>query len=229
MSALPPRILVVEDEPKIAKLLMDYLAAAGFGAETVSSGPLAVARVRQQPPALVLLDVLLPGRNGVEVCRDIRQFCDVPVIMLTAVTAEAERLRALDIGADDYVCKPFSPREVVARVRAVLRRRPLETSVVRRVGPLELDETALSITLEGARLDLTVSEYKILRRLMVQPGRVVSRARLLGELHSPDDDTMDRAVDTHIKNIRKKIARWRPQTQFIRSVYGEGYELDPLG
>jgi two-component system response regulator BaeR len=229
MTAAPLRILVVEDEPKISKLLSDYLVAAGFVAETVSSGLLAVARVRQQPPALVLLDVLLPGRSGVDVCRDIRQFCDVPIIMVTAVTAEVERLRALDIGADDYVCKPFSPREVVARVRAVLRRRPLETTVVRRVGPLELDEAALSIALEGIRLDLTVSEYKILRRLMVQAGRLVSRARLISDLHGPDADTMDRAIDTHIKNIRKKMARWRPEAQFIRSVYGEGYELDPLG
>lgn len=224
-----PRVLVVEDEPKIAKLLCDYLQAGGYVAEIVSSGLLAVARVRQQPPALVLLDVMLPGRNGVDVCRDIRQFCDVPIIMVTAVTAEAERLRALDIGADDYVCKPFSPREVVARVRAVLRRRPLAASVVRRVGPLELDEAALAIAIDGVRLDLTVSEYKILRRLMVTPGRVVSRARLLGDLHGPDADTIDRAIDTHIKNIRKKIARWRPEDQLIRSVYGEGYELDLHG
>lgn len=228
MSPPAPRILVVEDEPKIARLLADYLLAAGFVPDIVSSGLFVVPRVRQQPPALVLLDVLLPGRNGVDVCRDIRHFSDVPIIMVTAVTGEADRLRALDIGADDYVCKPFSPREVVARVRAVLRRRPL-ASAPRHVGPFELDEAELSVALEGRRLDLTTSEYKILRRLLVSAGRVVSRARLIGELHGADADTMDRAVDTHIKNIRKKIGRICPQSQFVRSVYGEGYELDLKG
>lgn len=228
-SADPPlRILIVEDEAKIARVVADYLRASGFVADIVQHGLAVVPLVRRAPPALILLDLMLPGCHGVEICKQLRSFSDVPVIMVTAQVAEVDRLIGLDAGADDYICKPFSPREVVARVRTVLRRTGALRAgqVARLLGPLELDEHRLQVRFHGRQLDLTVSEFRILRRLVRNAGRVLSRAQLLSELHGDEGDIADRAIDTHIKNIRKKMARIHHQTEVLRSVYGVGYVLD---
>jgi two-component system, OmpR family, response regulator BaeR len=184
----------------------------------------------RQAAALVLLDLMLPGRNGLEVCRELRAWSDVPVIMVTALVEELDRLLGLEIGADDYVCKPFSPREVVARVKAVLRRprRAVrdESGTTRKVGPFVLDEERMRITFHERRLDLTTSEYRLLRQLIAHAGRVFSRDQLLVALRGASDESFDRAVDTHVKNLRKKLARIDPETNPLRSVYGVGYQLD---
>ncbi|MFO0560381.1 MAG: response regulator [Polyangiales bacterium] len=217
-----PVVLVVEDEPKIAKVLLDYLRANGFAAAHVDDGRAVAPYVRTHAVRLVLLDLLLPGMSGIEVCRELRKFTGVPIIMVTALVEEVDRLLGLEVGADDYVCKPFSPREVIARVKTVLRR--VEgTPVGEATRGFAIDEAAMRISLDHERLDLTTSEFRLLRKLLLHPGRVFSRAQLLEELRGTDADAFDRAIDTHIKNLRKKLARVRSEENFIRSVYGVGY------
>lgn len=220
-------ILIVEDEPKIAAVLADYLRAAGYIPTVLSNGRDVVPFVRAHAPQLVLLDLMLPGQGGLEVCRELRTTSTVPIIMVTARVEEIDRLLGLELGADDYICKPFSPREVVARVKAVLRRPPLATAVpTPQDKAFVLDEGRMRISFHGQRLDLTSSEYRLLRKLLLHPGRVYSRAQLLVELHGTDDESFDRAIDTHIKNLRKKLASIHPDTSALRSVYGVGYQLD---
>jgi two-component system response regulator BaeR len=168
---------------------------------------------------------MLPGKSGLDVCRELRTFSGVPVIMVTALVEEVDRLLGLEVGADDYVCKPFMPREVVARVKAVLRRPPLALAPEepQRVGEFLLDESRMRISYAGQALELTTSEYKLLRKLLRSPGRVFSRAQLLVELHGTDDEAFDRAIDTHIKNLRRRLG---PAASLLRSVYGVGYQLD---
>ncbi len=230
-----PLILVVEDETKIAEVLADYLRAAHYRAAHLASGLEVAAFVREQRPALVLLDLMLPGRSGLEVCRELRGFTDVPIIMITAMVEEIDRLLGLGLGADDYVCKPFSPREVVARVTSVLRRgRTTErarevTGSIHVVGAFALDEPRMRVSYAEQRLELTTSEYRLLRTFLLQPGRVFSRSQLLVELHGADDEAFDRAIDTHVKNLRKKLAKVDATTSLLRSVYGVGYQLDLEG
>jgi two-component system response regulator BaeR len=172
------RILVVEDEPKIAAMLKDYLEQSGFTVDCLDRGDKVVATIRSHSPALVLLDLMLPGADGIEVCREIRKFSNLPIIMVTAKVDEVDRLIGLEIGADDYVCKPFSPREVVARVKAVLRRtRPEEVQNRLMVGPIVLDKSTREVTVEKVSIDLTPSEFELLRVMMVHPGRVFSSKR----------------------------------------------------
>ncbi len=221
-------ILIVEDEEKIARVLADYLTAAGYTTALLSRGDGVGAWVREHRPELVLLDLLLPGKPGLEVCRELRSFCDVPIIMVTAMVEEIDRLLGLELGADDYVCKPFSPREVVARVKAVLRRRqatpnPGTAQPVQAMGPFTLDEARMRVTLHGETLELTVSEFKLLRKLLLHPGHVFSRTQLLVELHGTDDEAFDRAIDTHVKNLRKRLG---PSAGMLRAVYGVGYQLE---
>lgn len=218
------RVLVVEDEPKIARLLQDYLQNEGFEASTVGNGEHAVAQVRKSPPDLIILDLMLPGLDGISVCRAIRQFSDVPILMLTARIDEIDRLLGLDTGADDYVCKPFSPREVMARVRALLRR--AKTFPGNADMPWHLDETRLQIAWRGHWLPLTLVEFRILRKLLSQPGRVFSRAQLLDVIHDDLRDISDRAIDSHIKNLRRKILVAEPDCDPIAAVYGLGYRLE---
>jgi two-component system, OmpR family, response regulator BaeR len=220
-----PTILVVEDEAKIAAVLVDYLRAAGYAPSHLSDGSLVVSYVREHCPQLVLLDVMLPGIPGLDVCRELRGFSDVPIIMITALVEEIDRLLGLELGADDYICKPFSPREVVARIKAVLRRpRTVRaTQAVYTVGPFVVDEERMRITCESEPLELTASEYRLLRKLVLHPERVFSRSQLLVELHGADDETFDRAIDTHIKNLRKRLG---PAAHLLHSVYGVGYRLD---
>ncbi len=222
-------VLVVEDDPGIAQLLLDYLRAEGHVAESVADGNVAVQRVRQLRPDLILLDLMLPGQDGIGVCRAVRRFSDVPIIMLTARIEEVDRLLGLDTGADDYVCKPFSPREVMSRVRAQLRR--AQGRLQAGAQPWQVDDAGLRITWRGTVLNLTVLEFRMLRLLLGQPGRVFSRAQLLGSLHADERDVSDRAIDSHVKNLRRKIVAVDPDFDCIGSVYGVGYcfEAPPHG
>jgi two-component system response regulator BaeR len=225
MTAQPARrVLVVEDDAKIAQLLLDYLRSDGFEADAVGDGQQALDMVRQSVPAAIVLDLMLPGLDGLGVCRAVRTFSDVPILMLTARVDEVDRLLGLDSGADDYVCKPFSPREVVARVRALLRRaqgRMLETAV-----PWTVDEEGLRIAWRGQWLALTALEFRMLRLLLGRPGRVFSRAQLLDTVHADQRDVSDRAIDSHIKNLRRKLQLAEPGCECIASVYGVGYRFD---
>ncbi len=217
-------VLVVEDDTKIAQLLLDYLRAEGFDASAVDDGRLAVAEIEQRPPAVVILDLMLPGLDGVGVCREVRQFSDVPILMLTARVDEVDRLLGLDTGADDYVCKPFSPREVMARVRSLVRR---SEGRVRTAAPAwAIDEDGLRIAWRGRWLPLTGLEFRMLRLLVGRPGRVFSRAQLLDCVHGDLRDVSDRAIDSHVKNLRRKILAVDPDDESIASVYGVGYRFD---
>jgi two-component system, OmpR family, response regulator BaeR len=221
------RVLVVEDDAKIAQLLLDYLRNEGFDGGAVADGKLALQQIEQAPPALVILDLMLPGLDGIGVCRAVRQFSDLPILMLTARVDEVDRLLGLDTGADDYVCKPFSPREVTARVRALVRRADGRT--VAAAMPWAVDEEALRIAWRGQWLPLTPLEFRMLRLLLGRPGRVFSRTQLLDVAHADLRDVSDRAIDSHIKNLRRKIQAMEPGCECIASVYGVGYRFDAPG
>ena len=220
-------ILVVEDEPKIAQLLGDYLRQAGYEVTILARGDQVVAQMRQAMPDLVLLDILLPGKDGMTVCREIRAFSNVPIVMLTARVDEVDRLVGLELGADDYVCKPFSPREVVARVKAVLRRsRSTAGSERLTAGPVELDLDARQLRINGQEVKLTPNEFVLLKVLMAQPNRVFTRGDLVQRVQGYAYDGYERTIDTHIKNLRRKIAEQMPSGEVIRTVYGVGYRFD---
>ena len=231
MSA--PTILIVEDEPKLAQVLMVYLQAEGYTPVHVDNGLQVEAAVRDHAPAAILLDLMLPGLDGISVCRQLRTFSRTPIIMLTARVDELDRLLGLEVGADDYLCKPYNPREVVARVKAQLRRAAwgLDPGTTP-PATLQLDDTALRASYRGQALDLTPAEYRLLRALHQQPGRVFSRAQLLDHLHDDGRAITDRAVDSHVRNLRRKLEQAAPQQDPIRSVYGMGYaweETQPEG
>jgi two-component system response regulator BaeR len=220
-------ILIVEDERKLADLLRDYLSEAGYTVSWLDRGDRVVSRVKQDPPGLVLLDIMLPGTDGTEVCREIRKFSKIPILMITARVEEVDRIIGLELGADDYICKPFSPREVVARVKAVLRRTYSEPETTRlAVGPISLDETTRRVSVDDEALNLTPSEFGLLKILMAHPGRVFSRSELLDKVQGYQFEGYDRTIDTHIKNIRKKIAEKLPGRDVIHTVYGIGYKFD---
>ena len=220
---LPARILVVEDEPRLAAVLRDYLHAAGHETEWVADGSQVLERFTAWHPDLVLLDLMLPGTDGIDLCREIRAGSDIPVIMVTARVSEVDRLLGLGLGADDYICKPFSPREVVARVGAVLRR-------YRRGTPpptgLKIDEEGCRAALHGRSLDLTPVEFRLLRTLAGAPGRVWSRDLLMGHLYTDHRIVTDRTVDSHVKNLRRKLAEAGASGEPIASIYGVGYRFD---
>lgn len=219
-------VLIVEDESKIALLLRDYLVAAGFRVTIVERGDLAIAEVRKNMPALVLLDIMLPGMDGMDVCREIRKFSTVPIIMLTARVEEIDRIVGLELGADDYVCKPFSPREIVARVKAVLRRsesQPVELQL--KVGPISMDCATREVAVRGKSVGLTPNEFALLKALMARPNRVFTRGELLNLVQGYSFDGYERTIDSHIKNLRKKIAERLPEQEVISTEYGVGYKL----
>lgn len=227
-SQSKPRVLVVEDEQKIASVLIDYLRQSGFDTTFQDSGAGVVDLVRQSPPDLVILDLMLPGMDGLSICREVRKFSEVPIIMVTARVDELDRLLGLEMGADDYICKPFSPREVVARVKAVLRRHFLEPSS-RRTGessPISVLEEEGRALVNGEKLELTPTEFKLLKKLVSAPGRVYSRTLLHELCTSPEQNSVDRTIDSHIKNIRKKISQHLPDREVIHSVYGVGYRFE---
>jgi two-component system response regulator BaeR len=221
----PRRILVVEDNPAIAQLLVDYLRVAGFEVQALGDGLKALQAIEQAPPDVLVLDLMLPGLDGLALCRAVRRFCDVPILMVTARVDEVDRLLGLDTGADDYVCKPFSPREVVARVKALLRR--AEGRVTTAAKPWLIDDAALRIAWRGQWLPLTPLEFRMLRLLLSRPGQVFSRAQLLDMVHHDLRDVSDRAIDTHVKNLRRKIEAVEPGCDCISSVYGVGYRFEP--
>jgi two-component system response regulator BaeR len=219
-------ILIVEDEKKIAELLRDYLTGADFKVTCHDRGGHVVSYVKKSPPALILLDIMLPDVDGLDVCREIRKFSNIPVLLITARVDEVDRLIGLELGADDYICKPFSPREVVARVKAVLRRVGGTEALAKLVvDDLNLDETAHRASVGGDALDLTPSEFSLLKVLMTHPNRVFTRSELLDKVQGYQFEGYDRTIDTHIKNLRKKLAEKLPDRGIIRTVYGVGYKL----
>lgn len=222
------KILIIEDERKIATLLRDYLQQADYQVTLLGSGDQAVEQIRSQPPDLVILDLMLPGKDGLTICREVRAFSDLPILILTAKVDEVDRLVGLEMGADDYICKPFSPREVVARVKAVLRRtRPAVETEKLELGPLLLDAATRRVSVNDADLHLTPNEFDLLKVLMAHPERVFERSDLISLVQGYDFQGYDRTIDSHIKNIRKKIAAHLPDSQVIKTIYGVGYALYP--
>ncbi|MDM0024670.1 response regulator [Variovorax saccharolyticus] len=220
------RILIVEDEDDIASVLVDYLRHAGYQTERVADGERALERMLQEPPDLTLLDIMLPRLDGMEVLRRARLHGTHPVIMLTARIEEVDRLLGLELGADDYICKPFSPREVVARVRAVLRRSAGGAAAPASPRRLQLDDTHWRASFDGVALNLTRLEFRLLQALSRQPGRIFSRAQLLDLAYEDSVDVTERAVDSHVKNLRRKLAAAVPAHDTIRSVYGVGFAFE---
>lgn len=218
------KIVIVEDEEKLASLLYDYLQQAGFEPHRLADGREVVPWVKGETPDLILLDLMLPGRDGLDICKEIRSFSDVPIIMVTARVEEIDRLLGLELGADDYICKPFSPREVVARVKSVLRRaegrQPASTAA------LLLDESRYRATLHGHDLELTAVEFNLLHFLFHNPGRIYSRSQLMDRIYPDQRVVNDRTIDSHIKKLRKKMAAASPDEELIHSVYGVGYKYE---
>ena len=219
------RVLIVEDESSLATLLAETVGAEGYDVSVLAEGGGVVDWVRRNAPAVVLLDLNLPDQDGLGICRDIRAFSSVPLIMITARVDEMDRLQGLEIGADDYICKPFRPREVLARVRALLRR-AVDWRETPPSGVLSLDETRFQAHWKGIALDLTPVEFRLLQALGQRPGRVLSRAQLLDAIYADDRVVSDRTVDSHIKNLRKKIADSSGGDDPLSSVYGVGYKLE---
>jgi len=224
-------LLIVEDEPKIARLMADYLQADGFVTQALENGNDVLPWLADNTPALVLLDLMLPGKDGLTLCREIRQhYPGVAIIMVTARVEEVDRLLGLELGADDYICKPFSPREVVARVKAVLRRgQPSEADVSSNAALLTLDEDGWQAFAAGEDLGLTAVEFQLLRVMMDAPGRIFTREQLMDHMYRDNRIVSERTVDSHIKKLRRKIADALPDKEIIRSVYGVGYKYQPLG
>ena len=219
-------ILVVDDEPKITQLVRDYLESAGFGVVTAGDGPEALMRARTERPDLVILDLGLPQLNGLDVTRSLRREGNLPIIMLTARDDETDKLIGLELGADDYVTKPFSPRELVARVRAVLRRRDRGAAGdLLRAGALTLDLPRMRLEVDGRAVELTATEFNLLAALARQPGRVFTRSQLLDAIHGVAFESYERAIDAHVKNLRRKIELDPHDPQHLVTVYGVGYRL----
>ena len=215
-------VLVVEDEPKIAALLRDYLVASAYRVSVLEQGDGAIEWIRAHAPDIVLLDLMLPGTDGLAICRGVRAFSNVPIVMVTARVEEIDRLLGLELGADDYVCKPFSPREVVARVRGVLRR--ASAAATKQPSPIELDEERFEARVNGKPLALTPVEFRLLRKLSAQPGRVYSRQQLMDALYNDHRVVSDRTVDSHVKNLRRKLTDLGVDP--ISSIYGLGYRFE---
>jgi two-component system, OmpR family, alkaline phosphatase synthesis response regulator PhoP len=223
-------ILVVDDEPRIVDIARDYLEHAGFAVITAPDGPTALAEARTRRPDLIVLDLGLPRVDGLDVARTLRRESAVPIVMLTARGEETDRIVGLELGADDYVTKPFSPRELVARVRAVLRRvdGALAHAEVVRATDVELDVRRMRVTVADRRVDLTPTEFQLLLALTRQPGRVFTRAQLLDAIHGVAFESYERAIDAHVKNIRRKIEPEPHTPRYIQTVFGVGYRFaDP--
>ncbi len=220
-------ILVVDDEPKITKIARDYLERNGFRVAVAGDGVTALAAARTDRPDLVVLDLNLPGMDGLDVCRTLRRESNVPIIMLTARVEEMDRLIGLELGADDYITKPFSPRELVARVRAVLRRvqGAVQPSGLLQFGDLQIDETGRSVLVRGESIQLTRIEFNLLSLMARHPGQAFSRAQLLDRLHGVSHDGYDRSVDAHVKNLRRKLEDDPANPIYVQTVYGIGYKF----
>ena len=221
-------IFVVEDEKQIATILRDYLVQEGYRAEVFGNGRDALEAFRQKAPDLMLLDLMMPEIDGLTVCKEVRKVSELPIIMLTAKAEEIDKLLGLELGADDYICKPFSPREVMARVKANLRRWPEQGAqpAEEEVQGLVHKPESQRYIYDGETLGLTGTEYKLLALMHSSPGRVYSRAQLLDLCYDPDQDVSDRAIDSHVKNLRKKLREAHPGGDLIHSVYGVGYRFE---
>lgn len=221
-------ILIVEDETKLARLQADYLQNAGFNTHCLSNGLEVLPWLKENPADLILLDLMLPGCDGLDICRELRRFSTVPIIIITARVEEIDRLLGLELGADDYICKPFSPREMVARVKAVLRRlqAPTTDATICTVN-LKLEPHSFRVLAEGRDVELTAVEFQLLQALYQQSGRIFSRSKLMDLIYQDQRIVSDRTIDSHIKKLRKKLGELLPNQELIHSVYGAGYRYDP--
>jgi len=224
VKIMTAKILIVEDETELANLLLDYLHAAEYQANILSDGNQVIPYVESQAPDLILLDLMLPGKGGLEICKEIRLNSSVPIIMMTARIEEADRLRGLEIGADDYVCKPYSPRELVARVKAVLRR----TCATQQQGQdtIQLEPKTGQLRIAGRDVGLTALEFHLFELLYSEPGRIFSREQIMDRIYSDYRVISDRTIDSHIKKVRKKITTVMSDKELIHSVYGAGYKFE---
>ncbi|WP_020560374.1 response regulator [Thiofilum flexile] len=231
-------ILIVEDEPKIADILAKYLANSGYQTHWITQGTEVTSWVKEHQPVLILLDLMLPGgKDGLEVCKELRQFTTTPIIMLTALSEEIDRLLGLELGADDYICKPFSPREVIARVKAVLRRAAPTDNTLLSASPtpsatistqgLVLERDRLTVHWENQETVLTLVEFELLETLASKPGRIFSRQHLMEKAYPDNRIVSDRTIDSHIKKLRKKLDQLEPERELIHSVYSVGYKYEP--
>ncbi|MBI5342499.1 MAG: response regulator [Deltaproteobacteria bacterium] len=218
------KILVVEDEPRLAALLRDYLHKEGYEAHCLKDGLEVAPWVCEQAPDLILLDLMLPGRDGLEICKEIRSFSGIPIIMVTARVEEIDRLLGLELGADDYICKPFSPREVMARIKAVLRRASGQKSPG--MCGLVLDKDRYKAILHDRELYLTAVEFQLLQILASHPGRIFSRRQLMDRIYPDQRIVSDRTIDSHVKKLRRKIAVAAPGENWVHSVYSVGYKFE---
>lgn len=224
---MPKKILVIDDEPKIVEICQDYLKASGFEVVSASNGLQGLNIARREKPDLIVLDLMMPGMDGLDVCRNLRREGNTPIIMLTARVEESDKLVGLELGADDYITKPFSPRELVARVRVVLRRASGDTvSEVIRVGEVTVDRTRYEAILPEKTILLTPTEFEILATLMRQPGRIFSRAQLLTAVHGIAFESYERAIDSHIRNLRRKLETASGEARYIITVHGVGYKFE---
>ena len=219
-------VLIVEDEKKLADILIAYLNKEQFRVTHHESGTGVTDWVKKNQPNIILLDLMLPDVNGKDLCKEIRQFSTVPIIMVTAMIDEIDRLIGLELGADDYVCKPFSPKEVVARVKAVLRRSEGDFNQGEIFDAFEVNDETYSIKLYGDRLDLTPVEFRLLKMFIQSPGRVFNRDQILDNIFEDGRIVLDRTVDTHVKNLRHKLKKASPEHDYVRSVYGIGYSFE---
>jgi len=220
-------IMIVEDEIKLASVLADYLQSAGYETRLVHDGTEALVQLNDAPPDLLLLDLMLPGTDGMTICREVRRSSQLPIIMLTARVEEIDRLLGLELGADDYICKPFSPREVVARVKAVLRRTQAEHSDAVDESSFRIDESSARAVLSGVECPLTSVELKLLKSLHDQPGRIFNRQQLMSRIYSDNRIVSDRTIDSHVKKLRQKLHSVDESTEYIQSIYGIGYKFEP--
>lgn len=219
-------ILIVEDEAPIAEVLQSYLEKEGYATHHLASGTEVQAFLRANPVSLILLDLMLPGKDGITVCREVRGASDIPIIMVTAKADEIDRLLGLELGADDYICKPFSPREVVARVKAVLRRRPHNTEELLSINGLTINQDTYHAEINGHILNLTSKELQLLVLLVQNPKKVFTRQDLL-ERCFDELEVSDRVVDSHLKNLRKKLREASDDHNWIKAIYGVGYQFNP--
>lgn len=222
------KVLIVEDDKKIAELLKDYFTGSGFNASILTSGNGVVTEVKSNPPDIIILDIMLPIKDGMTICKEIREFSNVPILMLTAKVEEIDRVLGLELGADDYICKPFSPREVVARVKAIFRRATPDKQVEEKLvaGPITITPDSHNVTIEGKPLRLTPNEFELLKLMASRPDYVFTRNDLVSYLQGYDFEGSERIIDSHIKNMRKKIDEAIPGNSLIQTIYGIGYSLN---
>lgn len=220
------KVFIVEDEQQIADILNDYLQASGYETRLINRGNEVIPSFRKDNPDLILLDIMLPGKDGMTICKEIREFSDIPIIMLTARVEEIDRLLGLEFGADDYICKPFSPREVVARVNAVLRR--FNNKMVIDNYQIQLNDNNYKVEVGTNNVELTAVEYKLFKYLYSHPGVIFSRAQLMEQIYDDHRVVSDRTIDSHIKKLRKKINSLISDQEFIHSVYSVGYKYEQI-